>query len=138
MARSPGMTDGDCFGSVLLHDELRRSLASTNGQGAPWGLGCALENRHDGDHRAPRGQAEGEAQQWIRWANAGPGRLERVEQSLPGRHTMPPRTPPRPLKPHPDPPTQPIDNYRAGPPGATEVPAGATGVPAAGSQSEAL
>ncbi len=124
MARGPGMTDGDCFGSVLLHDELWRSLASLNGQSVPWVHGCGLENGHHGDHGAPVDQVEGEPQQWIRWANAGPARLERVEPSSPGRHT-------RPLESPTDASPQPVENSRADRSGETVL-------PGPGSQSEAL
>jgi hypothetical protein len=85
-----------CYGSVLLDEELRQSLAAMNGgRAAPWVYGCVLDHGHDGDHGAPACEVEpadpvdGQAQHWIRWPNAGPARLDRVEPSPPGRHSKP-------------------------------------------------
>src|ERR1700754_4049594 len=115
MPRGPGTT-GDCFGSVLLHDELWESLASMSGRGVPWVHPCALGNGHDGDHGAPAYDVEGEPQQWICWSDSGPARLERVGAPSPGRHT-------RPLAPPTDAsPRQPVGRTPADPQGATELP----------------
>jgi hypothetical protein len=83
---------GGCYGSVLLDNELWQSLTAMNGRDVPWVHGCVLDHGHDGDHGAPAYYVDGEPQQWLRWPDTGPARLERVELSPPGRHSRPPRS----------------------------------------------
>lgn len=84
-----GFSTGSCYGSVLLDDELWQSLTALNGHDVPWVHGCVLEHGHDGDHGAPAYHEDGKPQQWLRWRHTGPARLERVDPSLPGRHSGP-------------------------------------------------
>ncbi len=44
---------GDCYGSVLLDNELWQSLTAMTGRNVPWVYGCVLAHGHDGDHGAP-------------------------------------------------------------------------------------
>jgi hypothetical protein len=78
-----------CYGSVLLENELWQPLTAMNGHDVPWVHGCVLDHGHDGDHGAPAYHVDGEPQQWLRWPDTGPARLERVEPSAPGRHSKP-------------------------------------------------
>jgi hypothetical protein len=80
---------GGCYGSVLLDNELWQSLRVQIGRDVPWVHGCVLDHGHKGDHGAPAYQVDGEPQQWLRWPDAGPARLEHVEVSPPGRHSRP-------------------------------------------------
>jgi hypothetical protein len=86
--------NGGCYGSVLLDNELWQSLTAMNGHDVPWVYGCVLDHGHDEDHGAPAYEADGEAQQWLRWADTGPARLERVETFAAGRHSKPLGSPP--------------------------------------------
>jgi hypothetical protein len=127
VSQGNGVNGGGCYGSVLLDNELWQSLTAANGRDLPWVHGCVLDHGHDGDHGSPAYQVDGEPQQWLRWLDTGPARLERVEPSPPGRHS-------RPLTSAPDRP----------PPRSTTTttaPAhrpGDVGLPATGSQIEAL
>jgi hypothetical protein len=80
---------GGCYGSVLLDNELWQSLTAMYGRDLSWVHGCVLDHGHDGDHGAPAYHVDGEPQQWFRWPDTGPARLERVELSPPGRHSKP-------------------------------------------------
>jgi len=80
---------GGCYGSVLLDNELWQSLTAMTGRNVPWVHGCVLAHGHDGDHGAPAHSLDGAPQQWLRWPEAGPARLEDVEPSPPGRHSRP-------------------------------------------------
>jgi hypothetical protein len=120
------MTGGDdCYGSVLLEDELWQSLTAMNGSNAPWVHGCVLTHGHDGDHGAPAQHLGSGSQQWLRWSDAGPARLEIIDPSPPGRHSRPPGS-------SPDRPTpRPTTRTTAGPahrPGDVDLPP--TGTPA--------
>ena len=88
-----GVNGGGCYGSVLLDDELWQSLTAMIGRDVPWVHGCVLDHGHDGDHGAPMNQMDGEPQQWLRWPDGAPARLDRVESSPPGRHSKPPQEP---------------------------------------------
>jgi hypothetical protein len=87
--RGLGVNGGGCYGSVLLENELWQPLTAMNGHDVPWVHGCVLDHGHDGDHGAPAYHVDGEPQQWLRWPDTGPARLERVEPSAPGRHSKP-------------------------------------------------
>jgi hypothetical protein len=119
---------GDCYGSVLLDNELWQSLTATNGRNMQWVHGCVLTHGHDGDHGAPAHYSDGGPQQWIRWPDAGPARLEDVDPSPPGRHS-------RPLTSTPDRPT-PRSTTKTPP--APDHRSGDVGLPATGTQAEAL
>lgn len=127
MPRRLEMNEGECFGSILLHDALWQSLTAVNGQSVPWVHGCILERGHDGDHGAPAYHTQGEPQHWLRWADAGPAHLERVEPTRPGRHT----------KAHAAPPNTPLPEV---PPAksAKPEPPGESGFPRSDVQAEAL
>lgn len=120
------MNGGSCYGSVLLDNELWQSLTAMNGRDVPWVHGCVLDHSHAGDHGAPAYHGDGEPQQWLRWPDMGPARLERVDPSPPGRHS-------RPSSSAPDRPTT-----RPTTTGASPQPPGDIGLPATGSQKEAL
>ena len=81
------MNDGGCYGSVLLAHELWQSLTAMNGRDVPWVFGCALDHGHGDDHGAPAYQVDGQPQQWLRWSDGGPARIEHVEAAPPGRHS---------------------------------------------------
>ncbi len=83
------VNDGGCYGSVLLDNTLWQSLTTMHGHDVPWVHGCILEHGHNGDHGAPAYHLNGELQQWLRWPDNGPARLEPVEPSPPGRHSKP-------------------------------------------------
>lgn len=121
------MTDSGCYGSVLLDKELWNTLSEMNGGDVPWVHGCALDHGHDGDHGAPAYGMDGVAEHWLRWRNTSPARLERVELSPPGRHSRSLGEPPPNRRPAPSP---------------TGIAAarspGEVGLPATGSQTEAL
>lgn len=85
---------GGCYGSVLLDNDLWQSLTAMNGHAMPWVHGCVLDHGHQGDHGAPADRRDEGPQQWLRWSETGPARLERVEPSPPGRHSRPPRLAP--------------------------------------------
>jgi hypothetical protein len=120
---------GGCYGSVLLDNELWQSLTAMNGHDVPWVYGCVLDHGHDADHGAPAYHVDGEPQQWLRWPDTGPTRLERVEPSAPGRHSKPQGSPPY----QPSPP--PRSTTASGSPAHRR---GGVGVPATGSEAEAL
>ena len=121
------MNGGGCYGSLLLDNELRQSLTAMSGRDVPWVHGCALDHGHDNDHGAPIFPVDGEPQQWLRWPDTGPARIERIELSPPGRHSKPGRSAPG----HPKPQST----------AATGTPAHRprdVGRPATGSQTDAL
>jgi hypothetical protein len=90
---------GGCYGSVLVDNDLWQSLTAMTGRNVPWVHGCVLAHGHDGDHGAPAHYLDGSPQQWLRWSDAGPARLEVVEPSPPGRHSRPlSSTPGRPTR----------------------------------------
>jgi hypothetical protein len=120
--------NGGCYGSVLLDNELRQSLTAMNGSDVPWVHACVLDHSHDGDHGAPANQVDGGPQHWLRWRDSGPARLERVELSPPGRHSSSLSAPPPNLAP-----PQPTTTS-----GSTAHRPGEVGLPASGSQTEAL
>jgi hypothetical protein len=88
------MSGGGCYGSVLLDKTLWQSLTAMNRRDVPWVHGCVLDHGHDGDHGAPAYPLDEEPQQWLRWPDNGPARLEAVEPSPPGRHSSPPSSAP--------------------------------------------
>jgi hypothetical protein len=118
---------GGCYGSVLLDNDLWQSLTVLNGRDVAWVHGCVLDHGHNGDHGAPGYHGDGEPQQWLRWPDTGPARLERVELSPPGRHSRP--TSATPDRPHP----QSTTTTGAPAPRPADV-----GSPATGSQIQAL
>jgi len=89
---------GCCYGSVLLDNTLWQSLTAMNGRDVPWVHGCVLDHGHDGDHGAPAYPLDEEPQQWLRWPDKGPVRLEAVEPSPPARHSSPPNLSSRPTR----------------------------------------
>ena len=84
-----GVVNGGCNGTVLLDNELWQSLTAMNGHEVPWVYGCVLDHGHDAEHGAQVHHVDGEPQQWLRWSDGGPARLEHVEPSAPGRHAKP-------------------------------------------------
>jgi len=127
--RDNGVTErGGCYGSVLLDNELWQSLSAMNGRAVPWVHGCALDHGHDGDHGAPAYHLDEEPQQWLRWPDTGPARLEQVDPSPPGRHSRPLNSAPARPAPRPAPPAT---SAQAHQPGDAQI-------PVAGSQTEAL
>jgi len=81
---------GGCYGSVLLDKTLWQPLTAMNGRDVPWVHGCVLDHGHNGDHGAPAYPLDEEPQQWLRWPDNGPARLEAVEPSPPRRQSSPP------------------------------------------------
>jgi hypothetical protein len=125
--RVTGADGAGCYGSVLLDEHLRSSLAEMNGAPVPWVHGCVLDHGHHGDHGEPVYQRDGEPPQWIRWPEHGPARMEKIQPGAPGRHAQ--QQPSSASHPQPPPP-RPAN----APPHHDAEPA----LPAAGSQSEAL
>jgi hypothetical protein len=60
---------------------MQQPLRAVSGQARWW--------RRGSDHGAPAHSLDGAPQQWLRWPEAGPARLEDVEPSPPGRHSRP-------------------------------------------------
>ncbi|ORW05891.1 hypothetical protein [Mycobacterium kyorinense] len=76
------MTDR-CFASVMLDDELWRSLAAVGADHqVPWVHGCTLEHGHDGDHRALAYRGGGQ-DYWVHWDERRKPRLDTVGDPAP-------------------------------------------------------
>lgn len=93
------MSDDRCFATVMLDEELWKSLASIGGQRrAAWVHGCMLEQGHGGDHRALAYRA-GVQVYWVQWDERRKPRLSTaVGPTPPGLNARPPVEPPDQLR----------------------------------------
>lgn len=100
------MSADGCFATVLIDDELWRSLVAFDGQHpAAWVHGCALEHDHGGDHRSPPYRAGGQVY-WVQWDESRKPRLiTAAEPTPPGRNAHTQVEPPDQARPSPRPAT---------------------------------
>jgi hypothetical protein len=80
-----------CYATVLLDEELWRSLAALDGtQEVAWVHGCILEHGHRGDHQALAYRA-GPLRYWLQWEESGRARISTTDQPDPLAREASPR-----------------------------------------------
>ncbi|MCV7231547.1 hypothetical protein [Mycobacterium branderi] len=87
------MTADRCFASVMLDEELWRSLAAIGADHqVAWVHGCALEHGHGGEHRA-LAYRDGGQDYWVQWDEKRKPRLDTaVDATPPAPQPAPPPT----------------------------------------------
>jgi hypothetical protein len=80
-----------CYATVLLEEEVRRSLIALIGEGdVAWVHGCVLENGHRGDHLAqPQGARALNC--WVRWHDGGQAHISTAGRDI-GSAVEPPNS----------------------------------------------